>query len=379
MRMIVVSAHGADPAFGGAERYVRDLALGMEERGHVVEVLSAFPPRGAPGIETRVLHRTDWRDDPIRRIRNHLGDVVSAPWRSLGRHLDETRPDLIHTNNLPGIGTGIWEAARRRAIPVVHTLHDYYLLCPRTTLRRRDGAACEPSPLLCGARTQRLARWSGGVSRLIAGSEHLLRRHRSLFAGTREQIIRLPLFPLEGGPGPRPDSLRTIGYLGALTEPKGVSLLLAGAEALAARGVELRIAGEGPLQADVERAPVRFEGRVQGASKLALLKECDAGIVPSLWEEPSGPPYVVCEWMAAGRPVLLTRRGGLGEATALGGAVAFQESIDGLLSAVDRLLDPDQWRSVVESVPVVVDDADHRRWLDEHEGVYAELVPAAVR
>jgi len=29
MRILLVSAHGADEAFGGAERYVRELATGL--------------------------------------------------------------------------------------------------------------------------------------------------------------------------------------------------------------------------------------------------------------------------------------------------------------------------------------------------------------
>jgi hypothetical protein len=100
-------------------------------------------------------------------------------------------------------------------------------------------------------------------------------------------------------------------------------------------------------------------------------------VVPSLWEEPSGPPYVVCEWLAAGRPVLTTRRGGLDEATRLDGVLAFDASRAGILEAVERLRDPDEWRRVLGTVPVVDDDTDVNRWLDEHEAVYAAAVERA--
>jgi len=45
MRVLLVNSHGADPAFGGAERYVRDLARGFAARGWDAAVLSAFPQR----------------------------------------------------------------------------------------------------------------------------------------------------------------------------------------------------------------------------------------------------------------------------------------------------------------------------------------------
>ena len=372
MRVLIVNAHGADPAYGGAEKYMGDLAAGLLGRGHEAVVLSAFPPRADAGVETRVLHPTDWRDDRLRRVRNHVGDVVSAPWPRLKSLVEETRPDLIHTGNLPGVGTGIWEVARRLGIPVVHTLLDYHLLCPRTSLTRRDGSPCRPNPLLCGARTRRLARWAGGVSVVISLSEYLLRQHRGIFPAASELLVRMPVAPLEGGPVAPPASPpATLGYLGVLTATKGVRLLLAAAPELAREGLVLRIAGDGPLRSEVEAAgDVRYEGRVQGAGKTAFLGACDIGLVPSLWEEPGGPPYVVCEWVAAGRPVLATPRGGLAESTALGGVVPFEPSESGLIEAAQRLRADDAWRAALAATPAVTDDADVERWLDEHEAAY---------
>src|SRR5712691_1435453 len=202
MRILLVNAHGGDRRYGGAERYVRDLTIGLRARGHEVEVLSAFAPRDESGADTYVLHRTDWRDDRLRRLRNHAGDVISWPWPRVEAVVREARPDLVHTSNLPGIGTGIWESAHRLGIPVVHTLHDYALLCPRTTLTRRDGRPCRPHPLLCGLRTRRMARWAGAVRVVIAGSEHLLGLHRGLFRSAGERLIRLPLAPADCVPPP---------------------------------------------------------------------------------------------------------------------------------------------------------------------------------
>lgn len=378
MRILLASSHGTDPAYGGAERYARDIAAGMSGRGHDVTVLTAFPQRSAvAGLETLTLHGSDWRDSAVRRIGNHVGDLVTAPWPRLGTILEELAPDLLHTGNLFGIGTGIWELARRAAVPCVHTLHDYWLLCPRTSLVRRDGTPCSPSPLLCGARTRRLARWSGGVNRLIAGSEHLLGMHAQLFPEALARVIRLPLAPLEAGPGPAPAGLRTLGYIGALTPTKGVPELLAAVGALAASGVRVRIAGEGPLRDAVAAADVEFAGRLEGAALERFTLGCDAGIVPSTWEEPSGPPYTVCEWLAAGRPVLASRRGGLAEAESLGGVVGLEPTAAGIAGAVAALAEPGAWQRTVAAVPAIGDEADVERWLDEHEAVYGAAAAVA--
>lgn len=369
IRVLLVNSHGADPDYGGAERYVRDLAIGLRGRGHEASVLSAFPSAGDPGVPSVALHSADWRESASRRLRNHLGDVVSAPWPRLVHALREAAPDLVHTSNLPGIGTGIWEAARRLGIPVIHTLHDYHLLCPRTSLRRRDGRRCEPSPLLCGARTRRLRRWHEGVRLVVAGSRHLHARHEGFFGNVERQVIRLPLAPVSEQPlrAPRDAPPLTIGYIGALTEAKGVAMLLDAAPALAERGITVRVAGDGPLRERVEREPVEYAGRVVGAAKADFLARCDAGVVPSLWEEPSGPPYVVLEWLAAGRPVAVSRRGGLGEVADLEGTVPFEPDARGLGAAVAELVARD-WGSTLEPV---TSDLDVQRWLDEHESAYA--------
>jgi glycogen synthase len=375
MRVLLVNAHGADPGYGGAERYVRELARGLAGRGCEVTVLSAFPERThVGGVETMTLHGRDWRDDPLRRIRNRVGDLAAAPWPRLRSVLEAFRPDLVHTGNLPGVGTGIWEAARRSGIATVHTLHDYYLLCARTSLVRRDGSPCSPSPLLCGVRTRRLARWAGGVDAVIAGSEHVLGAHAAIFAETPSAVIRLPLAPSGTGPGEPPSALRDLGYLGALTATKGVDLLLEAAPELARSGVRVRIAGDGPLRAQVEAAPVDYAGRLEGPAVAEFSRACDAGIVPSTWEEPGGPPYTVCDWLGARRPVLAARRGGLTEIQGQDGVSGFEPTTAGIVTAVRGLRDSATWEGLVAALPEVADGGDVERWLDQHEAVYGSAI-----
>jgi glycosyltransferase involved in cell wall biosynthesis len=121
----------------------------------------------------------------------------------------------------------------------------------------------------------------------------------------------------------------------------------------------------------VAASGVDYVGRVDGTAKGEFLSSCDIGVVPSLWDEPSGPPYVVCEWLAAGRPVLVTRRPALLEAASRhGGIVPFEESTAGLRDAVARVAGTQEWARLIASLPAVEGDADVDRWLQDHERIF---------
>jgi glycosyltransferase involved in cell wall biosynthesis len=369
-RVLLVNSHGADESRGGAERYVAELARGLPGRGFEVSLLSAFPGEAAVPVPAVVLHSTDWGEDPVRRARNHLGSLTSRPTRRLAEALAAAAPEVVHTHNLPGITTAIWEVARRAGVPVVHCLHDYHLLCPRVTLMRPDGSPCRPHPLLCGLRTRRLARWAGGVRHVHGPSGHVLRRHAGLFAHAETSVVRHPRGQAPGRPlAPPAGTLRTLGFIGALDRTKGVDVLL---EALPGLECELRIAGDGTLRPEVESAANRLSnlsylGPVTGKAKDDFLESCDAGIVPSVWAEPAGPPFAVLEWLGAGRPVLASRNGGLAESLdELAGAIAVTPTAGGLAEALAELGDPETWRAALGRVRAVHDPADRERWLDDH-------------
>jgi glycogen synthase len=375
MHILLVNSHGSDLALGGAEKYVWELASGLGRRGHAVSVLSAFPvQRDVLGGRTVALHASDWREHNRRRLENHLGDVIARPNRRLTNAVAASRPDLVHTHNLPGISTAIWEVCRRLDIPVVHTIHDYYLLCPRVTLQRRSGEPCCPHRTFCRLRTARLTRWMRGVHDVVVVSEHVRHRHEHLFVNGAFHLVRHPITPFGSGLAAPRIPPQTIGYLGALERVKGIEQLLAAAPALAQLGYTVQIAGGGRLQnvvaAAAARDDVRYAGTVHGMAKRRFIESTDLAVVPSTWEEPGAPPYSVAEWLAGGRPVLASSRGGLQEAIQrLSGVEGVEPEADKLVAAVRRLADGVTWRKLVASIPPPVAAAG-AAWLDRHEAVY---------
>lgn len=386
MRILFVNAHG-DPAVGGAEKHVAELAGELFQRGYAVDLLQAFPDEGPPGFPgTRtVLHATHWKASEVRRLRNHVEDVVVPVRNSVRTAIDSLAPDLVHTHNLPGFGTGVWETCRTLGIPVVHTLHDYYLLCPRVTLTSRDGRGCRPG-LYCGLRSRRLARFGSAVGDVIGVSRYVLERHAQVFATARRHVIRNPATTTFVASRPPRDELRTIGFIGSLEHNKGLHVLLGAAPKLQQLGCELVVAGSGRLEGDVraavERGGVRYVGRVGGPEKSAFFDTCDLGVVPSIWDEPA--PYTPLEWLSSARPVLVSARGGIGEMLEhWGGAIAIEPTTDGIVAAVEQLREPGAWQRAVSRVECPGSPHAFAEWVDEHEAVYersfSAVAPAAMR
>lgn len=108
----------------------------------------------------------------------------------------------------------------------------------------------------------------------------------------------------------------TLLFMGRLVPVKGLRGLL---WALASTsGIGLRVAGDGPERAELVALCHRlgvdavFEGWVAGARKEALLRACDALVVPS--HRPDGLPTVLFEARARALPVVATRVGAIAEA-----------------------------------------------------------------
>ena len=99
-----------------------------------------------------------------------------------------------------------------------------------------------------------------------------------------------------------------VGYLGALEDKKGIEDLLQAAEASGVPRVQVALAGEGSLAS-------RLSGRCLLLGQLAdprpFLRALDVFAFPSHQE---ALPFAVLEAMAASRPVVATRVGGIPEA-----------------------------------------------------------------
>jgi glycosyltransferase involved in cell wall biosynthesis len=102
-------------------------------------------------------------------------------------------------------------------------------------------------------------------------------------------------------------------FVGRLSPEKGIDTLLAAWERLG-RKVPLKIVGDGPLALQVDKAAqqvpgVEWLGRLPKTQVLALMKNAQILLFPSLWYE--GFPMVIAEAFAVGLPVVASELGSM--------------------------------------------------------------------
>src|SRR3989338_6135820 len=56
--------------------------------------------------------------------------------------LDEITPDIVHIQHLVFLSIGLIKIIRDRGIPIVFTLHDYWLICPKWHVLKKGSTHC---------------------------------------------------------------------------------------------------------------------------------------------------------------------------------------------------------------------------------------------
>lgn len=322
-RVLMVSSLWPPAVLGGAETYAAGLAEHLRSTGHEVGVVTLGVP--GPDVVAEVPPRPYRLDEfssqaAWRRAVFHALDLYRpTTGRVIAEACERFRPDVVHTHCVQGLSSLALETPSRLGIAHAHTLHDYWLLCQRASLVKRDGTACEPRCRSCRAisanRNWQIARHPPDV--VIAVSEAIAAEHRHVpWIEPRLEVIHNPIDPVSRNqPGPH-DPL-TFGYLGQVTKTKGVATLVDAFARAGLPGARLVIAGDGPLRPTLEAAAprgVEVRGWVDAAGKEAFLSATDCLVVPSEWKDPA--PLVVNEARARGIPVIGARIGGIPELVA---------------------------------------------------------------
>jgi glycosyltransferase involved in cell wall biosynthesis len=318
VRILFVSSLWPPEVVGGAERYAAELADHLTAAGHDVgvvtlgsggdEVVATVRPLGYPLQAFR-------GQPPWRRFVFHAADT----WRPAGRRAvaeacDRFRPDVVHTHTVQGLSVAALAEPGRRHVPHVHTLHDYWLLCWRTTLQRRDGRGCGPA---CTAiRAVRSTALRGRHPAVVTAASHAVldehRRRGVTFPSSVTRVLRHPVDPARARPV-RSGGPPTFGYLGQVNPNKGIRTLLAAFARSGIDGARLLVAGRGRLvDAVLGAGPgVEYLGWLDGEGKESFFDDIDALVVPSEWAEPAG--LVIDEARARGIPVVAAAIGGIPE------------------------------------------------------------------
>lgn len=356
LRVLMVSEF-FPPVRGGLEVHVDALASELQERGHEVHVatLTSEPAPTQPKVQVHVVSAPVVRrlphEDPERPYHPPVPDPGAR--HSLTHIIRAVRPDVIHAHN--------WLAAslpRRLPAPLVFTVHDASILCPKRTMLRRDNTVCEgPGLGRCGPCAASDLGW--GKSMILALATPIGRRllaPRRVIAISRATASLVSTHftaPLSVIPPFVPDNLATeatrppglpagpfVMFAGDPGIHKGVDLLLDAWAGPSPPIAELVLAVTRPL-----RLPLPARARTLSLSRTDVAGAFAAAsvvVVPSRWPEALG--TVAAEALTVGTPVVASRIGGLPEVVS--------DSLEGFLfnagdatemrRAIDRILgDPE--------------------------------------
>ena len=416
---IVHLVHGWPPwAVGGTEHYAQWLARRQATSREVaVYARIADPDRELGeavehldrGIRVRLTVNNFTQRNPISRNALHSSTLA----RDFARFLDQVRPDLVHLHHLAGHCGSLLEVARRRRVPLVVQLQDWWPLCGRVNLHHREGHLCSgPSPAKCGdclpmTRSPGASAWNpmlyslrsmwmksllGKADAIVAGSRFIERSYREWGYLPPEVPIHVIPYGIEveahaetrdRGRARRP--LRC-GFVGALLPHKGPDVAIEAFVGVAPTDATLEVwgvSGGDPSYAErlqdlTSRAPaVTLHGAFEDRERGRILSRLDLLIVPSVGLESFG--IVAHEAMAAGVPVLASDRGALremfdprtqGAYFVAGDPVSLREWVL-RLAANPSLVE--RWSRALPAVKPM------SRHVEEIDGVYARLLPGAPR
>jgi glycosyltransferase involved in cell wall biosynthesis len=356
MKILLVNTSYYPQQYGGAERMVKRLADALTPLGLEPEVVCLAPDgrTESTDVDGVPVHRVqlsnvyplfpaEQRPNILKPLWHAIDSANVAMARELARVVERVQPAVVHTHNLTGFSPLVWRSLSQRRVPIVHTVHDHYLLCARSTMFFR-GQNCASRHLFCAPYSAARLRHSSKVAAVVGVSRFILDRHLAHGAFPNASIRRVIPNPMFAAPPPAPrrdtDGVLRLGYLGRLEAAKGIEVLLSATQSLPRSGWSIDVAGVG--QPDYERElrarfagpNVRFLDHVDASTFFGAV---DVLVLPSRSNEAL--PMVIAEAYASGVPVIATRVGGIPEIIEDGrtGFLVAPSSSDELAAVLERV------------------------------------------
>ena len=428
LRVLIVTDQ-YEPMVGGVPTVTRELARGLAERGHAVELLApsatgrsataAARSGGRLTVARRGSVRWPWYED------QRLGFLGRA---AAGQLIGDFAPDVVHVHSPLTLGAAARSAARRRRVPVVYTNH-YLPANVHPTADHADRAAARARPAASGdpavgstAPATRLSSATRATAAAVGGAAGALfdvgfYGYLTAFANRCDRVtaptatallllrdhgLRAPSQVVSNGidlnvysPGTADESLRRryalpagrplILSVGRLSPEKRADLLI---EAVATQDVAdtvLALAGSGPDEGRLRELAarrgvserVRFLGFIPGTDLPGLYRLADVFAIASEAELQS---LVTMEAMASGLPVVAVNAGALSELVHAGenGFLARPGRAADVAGSLDLLCRDGGLRARMSKSGLrIIADHDRHRLLARWESIYSALATRA--
>ena len=257
---------------------------------------------------------------------------------ALDRLLDKEHFDIAHAHLMwGGMTAAIIPVLHKHGVPLVHTVHDYRMVCPAYTFRNGNGIVCErckgghfmqcfkyrcskgnslESLIMAGEMFYRNRKWhpAKNLDGIIYVSRFAKEKHEEidpLFRNTLNTVLYNFTTVGEQCPPVETDGGYYL-YYGRLSYEKGIKTLL---DVFACRPeLKLFVVGSGPIEEELKKkksSNIEFFGFKSGKELYDIVRNARFVCLPSEWYENN--PMTVVEAYSMGVPVIGAKIGGIPE------------------------------------------------------------------
>lgn len=403
--------HGYPPNYNaGSEVYSQSIVNELS-KSHKVSVFTREENPYLPDFSIRKVSQNSNLDFYI--VNNPQGkdgyrhELLDKNFATL---ISKINPDIAHIGHLNHLSTGIVDELNKHRIPIVFTLHDFWLMCPRGQFLTRS-IGNENNFQICSGQSDKkcatdcykvyfsgraeneaddIGRWNGWVKQrmtetksikakidlFIAPSNYLRERFINEFNVPENKIIYLDYgFPTEyltQSEKSKEKSNFTFGYIGTHIPAKGINLLIEAFKKIEVPAT-LKIFGRPDgqstnalkLLAENAKNKIEFSGEyVNHNLANDVFSKIDCIVVPSIWAENS--PLVIHEAQSCKIPVITANYGGMKEYV--------QHLVNGLLFQHRDINSLAEQMNFAVSNPQLLKEMGERGYLHSEDGIVPNIV-----
>lgn len=302
----------------GGEDAVVEQELALLQESHIVEILYFQNQGGLRGA---------------LQFLGSIWNVFSA--QKVEQKIKEFQPDVVHIHNWHfALGPLVFRKIDSLGIPVVHTVHNYRLLCPSgillhkgqlftDSLRQSFPWKAVKNKVYRSSAMQtfwlafvvwfhrQIGTWRKIDSYVCLTSFATNLFQESNFGVSKEIFFVKPNFTSVSKTLSLSEREQYFLFVGRLSEEKGITTLL---EAFKKLPFELKIAGDGPLKEYVlgvtqQFSNITYLGNLTSIEVAEVLQKAQALILPSVCYE--GMPMTILEAFSTGTPVITSNLGAM--------------------------------------------------------------------
>ena len=398
MKILIVNSLYPPFIIGGAEVSSQKLAVELAGAGNEVSVLATGTENIDEELDGVKVYRRRFSNimsfwgfkhsTMVKRLVYKIIDIYNPLNRKTAIDvIQKVSPDVIHTNTIYGISPVIWDCAYSLRIPVVQTVRDYYLMCPKANLMARNGESCETPNLVCRGSRAFHRNKSKMVSAVTAPSEYTLERF--LDDGYFENSIKKVIYNAidydhakflklaEQRMKSKRDPMHVV-YVGSFIETKGIRVLLEAIH-LCPDDIVFHFAGKGRLLQEIQKLAeenknIMIEGFLDEEALDGLMRGMDLLVCPSIWAEPFG--RVIIDAYKSCVPVIGTRCGGIPELIEdkVTGLIVEPNSAEALADAICYMKERKMTDSMVIAMENKLEEFSLEVQREQFESLYKEAI-----